>query len=100
MQHDQRQRSGVLRDLIEGVEVVAVECLPFGGWLVVVVQPRLLHDASADSEAALFLDDKRTAGIAWAVGKGCASRHRAQCDACEQGLGEVHVQRPEVAARA
>jgi hypothetical protein len=36
MQHDDRQRFGVLGDLIEGVEMIAVESLPFGVGLLLL----------------------------------------------------------------
>ena len=59
MQHDDRQRSGALRDLIESVEMIAVETLPFGGGIVVIVGARGLQHRPADSEAALLLDCQR-----------------------------------------
>jgi hypothetical protein len=57
MKHHDRQRLGVLRDLIKGVEMIAVERLPFGSRAVVVVGSGSSQDGPADGEAALLLND-------------------------------------------
>ncbi len=56
MQHDNGQRLGISRDLIEGVEMVSVETLAFGGRRVVVVGSRIATHRPANREATLFQD--------------------------------------------
>ena len=64
MQHHDGRGLGVLRDLVEGVEVVAVKALAHGGRLVVVVIARGASHGTSDGEAALGLDHQRAGGMA------------------------------------
>ena len=59
MQHDDGQSLGILRDLVEGVEMVAVEGLTHRGRVVVVVGPRRRQNGAADSNASLLLNRER-----------------------------------------
>src|SRR5690606_15055802 len=54
-QHDEGKRLRATGNLIEGVEVIAVERLSCGSRLVVLVGPRGAHYRPADCEAALIL---------------------------------------------
>jgi hypothetical protein len=76
MQHHNRQRLGVLGDLIEGVQMNAMERLPFGGRDVVVVDPRSAQHGPADGEAAMRLDDQRRCAAGGAFRLGCGAAHR------------------------
>ena len=67
MQHHDGRGLGVLRDLVEGVEVVAVKALAHGGRLVVVVIARGASHGTSDGEAALGLDHQRAGGRAGIV---------------------------------
>ncbi|WP_204352858.1 hypothetical protein [Salinicola peritrichatus] len=61
MQHNKGQRLGIQGDLVEGVEMVAVEGLPRSGRRIVVVGAGRTDDRSADNETALLLDHQGTA---------------------------------------
>ena len=62
MQHDDGQRLGILRYLIEGVEMIAVDGLSGGGRIVVVVGAGRAHQFPADGETALFLNHQGAGG--------------------------------------
>jgi hypothetical protein len=73
MQHDDRQCLRVLRHLIEGVKMIAVETLSYSGGLVVVVSAGRSQHGAANGEAALpFENDGRLLGSV--LRHGCFSK--------------------------
>ena len=56
MQHDDRQWLRILGNLIKGIEVIAMEALPFGGRIVIVVRAWRPHHRPANGQASLFLN--------------------------------------------
>jgi hypothetical protein len=76
MQHHNRQRPGVLGNLIEGVQMIGVERLSFGSRGVVVVGPASGPYGPADGEAALLLDNQRRCVVGSAFRLGCGTARR------------------------
>lgn len=59
MQHGDRQRLRVLRNLIEGVEMIAVETLSRGSGIVVIVSAGRVHHRPANGNFTLRLNGQR-----------------------------------------